>query len=107
MSPRVAPSVFGLGLIEAIDSETIKKNADPDDKNKDGISGKYNIVWDEPSKTNKIGRFGWKASKGSLLHQILGAAHEDMGCLQKFFPIRTAYLNRKNVKISLLAGKQK
>ena len=98
MSPRVAPSVFGLGLIEAIDSKTIKKNADPDDKNKDGISGKPNIVWDEPTKTNKIGRFGWKASRGSLLHQILGAAHEDIGLSSKVFPHQNCLSKQKKCR---------
>ena len=86
ISGRVAPAVFGLGLIEAIDEETLKNNADPEDKNKDGISGKYNMVWDEPSKIKMIGRFGWKASRGSLLHQIVGAAHEDMGLTSYIFP---------------------
>ncbi len=40
ISPRVAPPMIGLGLLEAVPEEQILANADPDDANKDGISGK-------------------------------------------------------------------
>jgi CxxC motif-containing protein (DUF1111 family) len=86
ISARVAPAVFGLGLIEAISEEDIKINADPNDTNQDGISGKYNIVSDISSNKKIIGRFGWKASRGSLLNQIVSAAHEDIGLSSKYFP---------------------
>ena len=45
ISPRVAPPMIGLGLLEAVPEEQILGNADPDDANKDGISGKPNHVW--------------------------------------------------------------
>ena len=38
ISPRVAPPMIGLGLLEAVPEEQILANADPDDANKDGIS---------------------------------------------------------------------
>ncbi len=41
-SPRVAPPIFGLGLLEAIDQATLLSLADPEDKNHDGISGRVN-----------------------------------------------------------------
>lgn len=104
LAGRIAPAVFGLGLIEAIDAESIKKNADPSDKNKDGISGRYNIVWDEVSKTHMLGRFGWKASKGSLLHQIVGAAHEDMGLTSNFFPTQNCLKIQKKCKEQISGG---
>ena len=34
ISPRVAPPMIGLGLLEAIPEEQILANADPDDKNR-------------------------------------------------------------------------
>ena len=37
--------MIGLGLLEAVPEEQILANADPDDANKDGISGKPNQVW--------------------------------------------------------------
>ena len=39
-SPRVAPQMIGLGLLEAIAEGDIVKNADPDDMDQDGISGR-------------------------------------------------------------------
>src|SRR5687768_3175143 len=35
----IAPSLLGSGLLEAIPEEQIRRNADPDDANGDGISG--------------------------------------------------------------------
>ena len=45
ISPRVAPPMIGLGLLEAIPEADILANADPGDANKDGIAGKPNYVW--------------------------------------------------------------
>lgn len=46
ISPRVAPPVFGRGLLEATDEMTIFALADESDSDGDGISGKPNFVWD-------------------------------------------------------------
>ena len=85
-SGRVAPAVFGLGLIEAIKNEDIVKNEDILDINNDGISGKVNFLTDVPSNKKVLGRFGWKATRGTLLHHIAGAASEDMGLTSLIFP---------------------
>jgi len=47
VSPRVAPAVHGMGLLEAIPEATILSFADPDDIDGDGISGRANYVWDD------------------------------------------------------------
>ena len=44
LSPRVTPPMIGLGLVEQIHPADILANADPDDADKDGISGKANMV---------------------------------------------------------------
>ena len=85
-SGRVAPAVFGLGLIEAIKQEDIIKNQDILDTNNDGISGKASFIIDVPSNKKVLGRFGWKATRGTLLHHIAGAASEDMGLTSSIFP---------------------
>ena len=85
-SGRVAPAVFGLGLIEAIKKEDIIKNEDILDTNNDGISGRANFITDMPSYEKILGRFGWKATRGTLLHHIAGAASEDMGLTSSIFP---------------------
>ncbi|MEL7256733.1 MAG: di-heme oxidoredictase family protein, partial [Pseudomonadota bacterium] len=61
LSPRVAPQMIGLGLLEAIPAADILAGADPDDKDGDGISGKPNIVWSVEFQQPMLGRFGLKA----------------------------------------------
>ncbi len=78
-STRVASSVFGLGLLEAISDETLRSWADPDDRDGDGISGRVNMVFDPENQKQAIGRFGWKAEESSILNQTAGAALNDMG----------------------------
>lgn len=85
-SPRVAPVNFGLGLLEAIPEATIRANADPNDADRDGISGRVNVVFDVSVQDYVIGRFGWKANVGTLVHQTAGAYNGDMGVTSKFFP---------------------
>jgi CxxC motif-containing protein (DUF1111 family) len=85
-SPRVAPVNFGLGLLEAIPDAQIRAHADPTDADHDGISGHVNVVWDQTLQDYVIGRFGWKANVGTLLHQAAGAFNGDMGITTSYFP---------------------
>ena len=85
-SGRVAPAVFGLGLIEAIKEEDILKKSDPNDIDNDGVSGRPHYILDIISNSKKIGKFGWKATRASLLHHIAGAASQDMGLTSNIFP---------------------
>jgi len=78
-SPRVAPSVFGLGLLEAIPEAMILAHADPDDRDGDGISGRPNRVWHTEQQATVLGRFGWKANAADLREQAAGAANGDIG----------------------------
>ena len=47
LSPRVAPQMIGLGLIEAVPERDILALADPEDADGDGISGRPNPVLSE------------------------------------------------------------
>lgn len=78
-STRIAPSMIGLGLLEAISEEAIRANADPDDKNQDGVTGRPNEVWDAKTQSLTLGRYGWKAGKPSVEQQSAGAFLGDMG----------------------------
>jgi CxxC motif-containing protein (DUF1111 family) len=91
MSPRIAPPVFGLGLLQAIAEADILALADPDDHNEDGISGKPNYVWNVMEGKKTLGRFGWKASNPTVLQQSAGAYNEDMGITNFVFPRESAY----------------
>ena len=79
LSPRVAPQMIGLGLLEAIDEQDILAQADPDDSNRDGISGRPNLVWSGEFNRVMPGRFGHKAGAPSVNEQSQGAFHGDMG----------------------------
>ncbi|MEP6736004.1 MAG: di-heme oxidoredictase family protein [Chryseolinea sp.] len=90
-SPRIAPPVFGLGLLEAIDESDILTNADPNDNNADGISGKPNYAWNEVEGRKTLGRFGWKAANPSILQQSASAYSEDIGITNFVFPKESAF----------------
>lgn len=85
VSPRVAPQMIGLGLLEAIDEKTILSFADENDANNDGISGRPNYVWDCISQQKQIGKFGWKANEPNILQQISGALNGDIGISSPYF----------------------
>ncbi|WP_442918245.1 di-heme oxidoreductase family protein [Magnetococcus sp. PR-3] len=79
ISPRLAPPMVGLGLLEAIAASDIEAMADPDDNDGDGISGRVNRVWEGTKKRMMIGRFGWKAGHATVDAQSQGAAAGDLG----------------------------
>jgi CxxC motif-containing protein (DUF1111 family) len=86
LSPRVAPAVFGLGLLAAVPDATLEALADPEDRDGDGISGRVNPVWDVRRGALAVGRFGWKASRPTLEQQTAGAFLGDMGITSSLFP---------------------
>ncbi|MER9919478.1 MULTISPECIES: di-heme oxidoredictase family protein [unclassified Mesorhizobium] len=77
LSPRLTPPMIGLGLIEQIAPADILAHADPDDR--DGISGKPNMVRDLSSGQLTLGRFGWKAQTASIRQQATDAFAGDIG----------------------------
>src|SRR5262249_3964829 len=79
LSPRVAPQMIGLGLVEAIPAEDILANADPADANHDGISGKPNYVKDLQTGKIMLGRFGWKDGAPTIRTQSADAFAGDLG----------------------------
>jgi CxxC motif-containing protein (DUF1111 family) len=85
-SARIARKVIGMGLLEAIDETTIVSHADPGDCDGDGISGRPSYVKDPASGVVRLGRFGWKAEKVSIEHQIAEALFDDMGVGTSLFP---------------------
>jgi len=85
ISPRTAPMVFGLGLLQAVPDYELRALADPYDSDFDGISGRLNIAWDEVQQRYAIGRFGWKAAVPTLRQQVAGAYNGDMGITSSLF----------------------
>lgn len=87
-SMRVAPAVYGLGLLETIPESDLVANEDPVDLDGDGISGRANHVWDVAAGAIRLGRFGWKANQPSLRQQTAGAFIGDIGITTSLFGTR-------------------
>ncbi len=79
---RTTPQLFGFGLIDAIPEDTILKNEDPNDANKDGISGRANRFID-----GRVGRFGRKAFTPSLFEFNAGAFPIEQGITTPLQPV--------------------
>jgi CxxC motif-containing protein (DUF1111 family) len=93
-SKRIAPAVMGLGYIAALDDQSILNNADPNDLNGDGISGRPNYVdptnffmplpFHIPVAGQYIGRFGKKGEKVTIQDQVVFALKQDIGITSDF-----------------------
>ena len=91
---RIAPAVMGLGYIAALNDQSILNNADPNDANGDGISGRPNYVDPTsffspasihiPSAGKYLGRFGKKAEKVTITDQVVFALKQDIGITSDF-----------------------
>ena len=85
-SARIAPPMIGLGLLESISEADILANADPQDKDRNGIKGRPNMVWDDAQQKTVLGRFGWKAGQPNLNQQNVHAFSGDMGLTTSLRP---------------------
>jgi len=86
-SARMPQTLVGLGLLEAIDEETLFALQDPDDSNGDGIAGRVSLVYDPSAPSPRVGRFGWKADKYSLRHFAATALRDDIGVKTSMFSV--------------------
>jgi CxxC motif-containing protein (DUF1111 family) len=84
LSPRLAPHMIGLGLLEAIKLEDLAVNSDPNDENNNGISGR--ISWVMTADGLQQGRFGWRAEEATVRSQVAGAFAGDMGLTTTLIP---------------------
>ncbi len=76
------PFLFGLGLVEAIPEPEILRRADPQDRDRDGISGR-------PGRTRNgtMGRLGRKADVATLADFVSSALRLEMGVTSALAPI--------------------
>ncbi len=96
MSPRIAPQMIGVGLLEAIDEADIRDNVRVQAAAPGPVKGVANEVWDAPSQRMMLGRFGWKANVATIAHQTAGAFVGDMGITSSIFPDEMCTLAQKD-----------
>ncbi|MDE3010261.1 MAG: thiol oxidoreductase [Pseudomonadota bacterium] len=85
-SARIAPAVYGTGLLDAVpDAEllTLARRQRPDH-----VRGRVNLVWNAGNAQMAVGRFGWKANVPHLTQQVAAAFLGDMGITSGMFPQR-------------------
>ena len=85
-SPRVAPALIGLGLLEAVPEETLLALVTEQQRAGNGIAGRINFVWDRSAGKTVPGRFGWKAEQPSVFQQTAMAFAGDMGITSSLVP---------------------
>ena len=82
-SVRIAPAVFGAGLLDAIAENAVLDIARRQQQL--GFNGRPNYVWDTEKQATALGRFGWKANQPSLSQQNASAFLNDMGVTTSMF----------------------
>ncbi|MFN7148893.1 MAG: di-heme oxidoredictase family protein [Microthrixaceae bacterium] len=103
ISPRIAPPVFGAGLLEAVPDVALRELAEQqrdaserdsgaggdEDGGSDGaVSGRLNMVWSPTAQAMAVGRFGWKANVATVEEQTAGAFHGDIGITSFLHPLQ-------------------
>ena len=83
---RQTTPVFGIGLMEAIPASQILARQDPNDSNRDGISGRANMVLNRANNLTEVGRFGWKCQLSSVHVFSADAYLNEMGITNPLFP---------------------
>jgi len=81
---RDTPPAFGAGLVEGARDDVILRKADPNDKNRDGISGRAHMVG------GRVGRFGWKAQYATLDELLAAHARDQLGITSPAEPAESA-----------------
>ena len=80
------PFLFGLGLVDAISNAEIRRRADPEDRNRDGISGRAGRA-----PNGALGRFGRKADVATLTDFVASALRLEMGITSPLAPTEQGF----------------
>lgn len=89
LSVRLAPNIFGMGLLNAIKTADLLKQEDINDGDGNGISAKYNRVPNVLTQAIEVGRFGFKAKQPNLHQQVAAAFRDDIGIINSSFSAET------------------
>lgn len=77
-----APPLFGLGLLAAIPQSTLERRADPDDADRDGVSGRLGFT-----EAGAPGRFGRKSEVASISDFVDSALRFELGLTTPAHPV--------------------
>ena len=97
ISPRVAPAVFGLGLLEAIPEADDPRRA-PTRTTPTATASRAapNRVWDAVTGARSLGRFGWKANAADASRSRPPAPSSgDIGITSSLLPGRELHRRRR------------
>jgi CxxC motif-containing protein (DUF1111 family) len=103
-SPRIAPQLAGVGLLEAIPESEILANAAAQAAAAGPIKGQPNRVWDAFAGEARVGRFGWKANVASIAHQTAGAFLGDIGITSTKNPDQACTTAQADCRAALPGG---
>ena len=103
-SPRIAPQLAGVGLLEAIPEREILANAATQAAAPGAIKGQPNRAWDAFAGETRVGRFGWKANVPSLAHQTAGAFLGDIGITSAKHPEQACTPAQTDCRAALAGG---
>lgn len=103
VSARIAPAIYGLGLLDAVDTAEVLRIANlPKPAH---IAGRPNYVWDDVKQQTVIGKFGWKANVPNLKQQIASAFIGDLGITSSLYPDENCTASQNACQSALSAGK--
>ena len=106
VSPRIAPQIMGVGLIDAIPEADILANAAAQAAEAGPVKGQPNRVWDAIAGEQRVGRFGWKANVASLAQQTAGAFLGDIGITSSHLPDEACTPAQKDCAAAPRGGRQ-
>ncbi len=101
LSLRAAPALDASGLVSQISPAAIAQNADPDDKDGDGVSGRMHVL-----KDGSTGRFNWKSTMARIDDQIATALWFDMGLTSSARPQPYGECTRRQADCLVRSGSQ-
>lgn len=103
ISLRMAPRLYMKVLRGQVPLAQLKAWADPEDRNKDGVSGR--IRWRGTKDSPQPGMYGWRGDAATLLNQVADAFHTDMGLSSRLHEAPAGDCTPYQKKCRAVAGK--
>ncbi len=91
ISPRMAPAVIGMGLLENVPEATILAFQSANAAVGGAIKGHANYVYNPYTHQTELGRFGLKANTSNLQVQVATAFQQDMGITSYVQPLKSVH----------------